>query len=281
MEFTEILDAEPDESATLEYKHIRTEKKDILKEIAALANEDGGKLLYGVHHSDGKIEEIQDISNYSGFEEDIQQKMLDRVNPRLDITVKPVKYDGKTVVGFEVTHQGVLHSVRPQNGRAFFPTRVGSTTDYMEGTAIREFYRSSAPPDSDYRDWLNEVRAIAHESIYLLQSVNLDKLSARRKFRRKATDAAQRMETLLSESHYRLNSETKHLMTEFIERAKVFDDYQVQEKQVEIVDSRDEDEIGDVLGESEEEIIEEMEHLSNELNQIASALEEKIKNQLI
>lgn len=280
MEFSEILGTEPGESTTLEYKDEQADKKSVLKELVALANEDGGKLLYGVRESDGKFEEIQDVSDYSEFEESMHQMMGARVSPRLDMRMEPVEYEGKTVVGFEVTHQGVLHSVRPSNNRAYFPTRVGSTTDYMEGTAVREFYRTEPAVEalSDYEMWLDEVRANAHRIVYHFEQCEFQEIEGRVQFSHIVVEVRDEIQSRLSEPHRELDDSVEGRMSELLDAADGFENLQLREKRGPRFVGPSGSGGGNLIGDSEDEIIEKLTRRAEEVNEAASELKEHIAN---
>lgn len=129
------------ESNQLDYKDKRADNQDIAKELVALANGGGGTLILGVRETDGEIEAVQDVSNYSGREEDINNVIERRVEPSLDFEFHVEVYEGKTVVGLSVENQGYVHSFK-KDDTPLYPVRQGSITGYMHGYEIYDFYRS-------------------------------------------------------------------------------------------------------------------------------------------
>lgn len=213
MNFIEILEDRPEESERLEYKDKRADNTSIVKDLVALANNDGGTLFYGIRESNGVIEKIQNITDYSQFEEDISQTIGSRVDPVLPVEVRKVEYDGSTVVAIQVKHNGLLHTFDPGNSKPCIPMRIGSTTYYLDGAALREFYRSRfESADSGLAGWLDQVRKQAHRITYAYEKNDFSKSEERGGFAETVSDVAERFDTRLGEPHRELDEKTAQLI---------------------------------------------------------------------
>ncbi|WP_435075924.1 AlbA family DNA-binding domain-containing protein [Halococcus sp. AFM35] len=217
MNFEEILERELNESDKIEYKDKRADNTSIVKDLVALANDDGGKLLYGVQESSGAIEEIQNIDNYSQFEESISQTISSQVDPVLPIEVRKVEHNESVVVGMSVDHQGLLHTFDTGNNKPCIPMRVGSTTDYLGGATLREFYRSRFESvDSGLAGWLDEMRKQAHRITYNYEENDFVEISKREMFADCVNEVARELETRLEKPHRDVDDTTARLMNDFV-----------------------------------------------------------------
>lgn len=217
MDFVEILERELDESEELEYKDKRADNTSIVKDLVALANDDGGKLLYGVRESSGAIEEIQNIDNYSQFEESISQTISSQVDPVLPIEVRKVEHNESVVVGMSVDHQGLLHTFDTGNNKPCIPMRVGSTTDYLSGATLREFYRSRfESADSGLTGWLDEIRKQVHRITYNYEENDFGEISKREGFADCVNEVARELETRLEKPHRDVDDTTMRLVNDFV-----------------------------------------------------------------
>lgn len=139
MDFQQVLDEEWNESGTLEYKSNDAHPKSIVRELVAFANAGGGSVLYGIQEDNGEIIEIQDIADYASLEERIHDIVRSSVEPSIDFEMNQVTYNEKTILAFTVSEQRVLTTF--ENNKAQIPIRQGSTTDYMHGYEIHDYYQ--------------------------------------------------------------------------------------------------------------------------------------------
>ncbi|SHJ54155.1 AlbA family DNA-binding domain-containing protein [Tepidibacter formicigenes] len=119
------------EGAKLDYKlkislNTNGEKKELAKDIAAIANTHGGRgyIIFGV---EDKTKKIIGIEKDEYIEEKIQQILSNRIDPPVPIRMEYVEYEGKTlgILTIFKSYQRP-HQLR-QNGT--FYIRRGSTTD--------------------------------------------------------------------------------------------------------------------------------------------------------
>ena len=277
MNLVEILEEESDESGHLEYKGKRADNLDIIKELVALANNDGGRLLYGVRQSGGTIEQIQDISETSKFEEDISQTITSRVDPILPTEVRTVEYDGSSVVGIKVDHQGLLYTFDPGNHKPCIPMRVGSTTDYLGGAAIREFYRSRFESgNSGLTGWLDHVRKQAHRITYTYKKNDFTEIEERRNFVEAGSDVLDQLETKLEEPHRELDDSTRQLMDDLVNTCEEISDIQVSATP-NITFSDNVITTSDYLGDPPEKVEEKFREKAESVNEAAISLKQHLE----
>lgn len=143
MDIATLVDSKRPESTTLEYKSTDAHIDGILKEIVALANNEGGSVIVGIYEEDGEIIEIGDVKTPSRFEESIQNKLGEDVEPRLEVDFIYHKYNGNRIVEISVPSVELLRSV--DLNKPFFPIRQGSTTTYLHGHDLMRLYSGTTP----------------------------------------------------------------------------------------------------------------------------------------
>lgn len=144
MDISELLESGQPESPTLEYKSTDAHPDSIIREIIALANNKGGTIIIGAREENGDIVEIEGVQDPSGLEENIQNQLATKVEPRTEIEFQICKYNAKQVVGISVEPYRLLRSVEIHN-RPVFPIRQGSTTAYLHGMDLARAYAGKAP----------------------------------------------------------------------------------------------------------------------------------------
>ncbi|WHH58914.1 RNA-binding domain-containing protein [Petroclostridium sp. X23] len=120
-----------DEGPKLDFKatlHLATEseKKELAKDVIALANSPGGRgyIIYGIGD---KTKEVLGISSDDLIEEQIQQVIYNRCNPPVPIRVDLMEYQQKQIGVLTIYKSSQKPHQMLQNG-AFY-IRRGSTTD--------------------------------------------------------------------------------------------------------------------------------------------------------
>ncbi len=279
MDFVDILERGPDESEELEYKDKRADPTSIVKDLVAMANSSGGALLYGVRESNGEIEEIQDITDFSQFEESLNQTISSRVDPILPVKPRTDEYNGFTVVGIEVEHRNLLHSLDSGNGKPCIPTRVGSTTDYLGGAALREFYRSRfESADSGLTGWLDEVRKQVHRITYAYRNDDFAEVAGRGHFARKSKEVVGELQTKLEQPHRELGETTAQLMEKLVDAWVEMSDVKISANSGVTLIGRDSTKGGGYAGGTPEEIETAFREKAEIVNEAAVSLESHLKN---
>lgn len=121
-----------EEGPKLDFKaelHLATEseKKELVKDVIAMANSRGGRghILVGV---EDKTKVVLGIEPGNLHEEQIQQIIYNRSNPPVPVTVDYVACEGKTLLAITVFRS--LHKPHQMVQNGAFYVRRGSTTDY-------------------------------------------------------------------------------------------------------------------------------------------------------
>ncbi|OPJ55511.1 RNA-binding domain-containing protein [Alkalithermobacter paradoxus] len=117
------------------------EKKEIAKDIAAIANTNGGRgyIIFGI---EDKSKEVVGVERNDHIEEQIQQIISNRIDPPVPIRMEYIEHKNKTLgilTIFKSKHRP--HQIR-QNGT--FYIRRGSTTDVARRYEVANMFKESA-----------------------------------------------------------------------------------------------------------------------------------------
>lgn len=144
MDLMEVINSESMENEELEYKSSDDHSDSILRELVALANNGGGRLIVGIKEEDGEIVGIEDVTENgdpSGLEESLQNQIRDKVEPPIRLNYELARYDSKTLVDISVSNEEQIHSLEI-NGKPVFPMRHGSTTGYLGFHDLSRIFQS-------------------------------------------------------------------------------------------------------------------------------------------
>jgi UrcA family protein len=223
MDFSDILASFPPESDTLEYKRKRADKAAVVTELVAFANTDGGTLVYGVKEENGTITGFDDFHDFQAYEEEISNLLGARVRPRITCEIVELDHEGHTLMGFSVEGSTVLHTFR--DGKPYIPSRMGSTTDYLEGDAIVQHYRATLGAESDTQpsaqvQWLHDLRNEAQAIRFQYRDVDLAERDGRRKFQERAAELVENVEGLLERRPPQVSEEARDCAAALLENAR-------------------------------------------------------------
>ena len=117
------------ESTRLEFKRaLGDSNQDIAKEAVALANTDGGRILYGVTN-DGSPIGLKDIEK---AEERVSQVLSDSVTPNIIAEISSHQIEANDVLEVKVRRMVEV----PASYNGIFYTRIGTTTSKLTGQEI-------------------------------------------------------------------------------------------------------------------------------------------------
>ncbi|KXZ40186.1 Predicted transcriptional regulator, contains HTH domain [Alkalithermobacter thermoalcaliphilus JW-YL-7 = DSM 7308] len=151
------------EGPKLDYKlklslDTESEKKELAKDIAAIANTNGGRgyIIFGI---EDKTKKVVGVQKDNDIEEKIQQVIANRIDPPIPIRMEYIEYKNK-ILGiltiFKSRHRP--HQIR-QNG-AFY-IRRGSTTDVARRYEIANMFKENAIISSEmmpiYNSFIDEI----------------------------------------------------------------------------------------------------------------------------
>ncbi len=109
------------------------EKKELVKDVTAIANSRGGRgyILYGV---EDKTKRVLGINAEDFIEEQIQQIIYNRTDPPVPVSLDLVKYNNKTVAVLTIFKS--RHSPHQMLQSGAFYVRRGSTTDFARRSEL-------------------------------------------------------------------------------------------------------------------------------------------------
>ena len=160
------------ETSTLEFKltlPAPVDKHELMKDICALANADGGDLVYGVAEADGAASKVipLDGTAIDGTKRRILQT-IDNIEPRIHgVQVHPVEVDGGVVIVARVpaSFDGP-HSYRVGEARRFV-MRNGTLTTDMSSDQIRTAFDRTASLAERARQFIySRMRAAAERKTW-------------------------------------------------------------------------------------------------------------------
>ncbi|MCK5475455.1 MAG: ATP-binding protein [Candidatus Pacebacteria bacterium] len=164
-----LIDNQEKESLILEYKQELTgndkEKKEISKDVSAIANTCGGYLIIGIEEEDGKAASISGTQGKIGrqpVEEWIESVLISNVRPRLTITPKIISIEAdrdKVVV--------VIHI--PQSTRRPHMVTIGGKNAYYR----RHNYQATYADEHEVRSMFLENKSSSDEMNIFLNTRNL------------------------------------------------------------------------------------------------------------
>jgi predicted HTH transcriptional regulator len=135
-----------------------SEKKELTKDVIAMANSRGGRgyIIFGV---EDKTKVIRGIDPGDFHEEQIQQIIYNRCDPPVPISVDFINYESKTIAIITVFRSSHKPHMMLQNG-AFY-VRRGSTTDVARRSEIANLFQ--------------EYGLMTYETV-MLQNAKMDQL---------------------------------------------------------------------------------------------------------
>jgi len=156
MEFSERIDRGDPEDSRLEYKDKDADNPDIARELAAMANSQGGSLVLGIRENDdGEPDVIQDVPYPHQRVEAVTNVIYDRVEPNLEFDTDTPQVEGNTVVGFIVDQSNTLHSFRNSKiDEPVFPVRRNTRVGYMHGHEVAEHYEKQVDSEDSEEEYL-------------------------------------------------------------------------------------------------------------------------------
>ncbi|MBS3084870.1 ATP-binding protein [Candidatus Pacearchaeota archaeon] len=146
-DLNELIKNQIEESTNLEYKDPRAliDKKEIAKDISAMANSNGGIIIYGLcqegkNPTPSKIEWLENPQQ----KERIEQILQSSVTPKVDVKIRPIPnkdYPSKFVLIVEVPKSDkVPHQDHSDKDRRIYWRRNGYTTREMEYYEIEDAF---------------------------------------------------------------------------------------------------------------------------------------------
>lgn len=144
------------EQADLDFKqklyHPKNEKdkKELVKDVCAMANSGGGWIICGIAEKDSAAAEIVGVDVGVTTETDVHQMLENRIDPPIAIDIRAYQNAtrSKTLVAIRVPDSAdkphLMRIVDSKDTRAFqVPKRKGPSTVWLDERALRSFYREN------------------------------------------------------------------------------------------------------------------------------------------
>jgi len=138
------------ESARIEYKaelkmNPDKERRELCKDISALANSQGGYLFFGIAETNGIPTSIPGIQFEDATKQQLFQILSTGISPRVqNLHDREVSLrNGLKVLILKIEPDGYLHQVKYDDNRYY--KRTGTITISMESSDVETFFRSTGP----------------------------------------------------------------------------------------------------------------------------------------
>lgn len=139
------------------------EKRELCKDISALANSQGGYILYGISEANGVISGIPGIDFNDTIQQQFFQIVTSGIAPRLqNVSHTQIRLrGGKHVFVIKAELDGYLHQVKYDDNRYY--KRTGTITIAMESSDVETFFTSKGPGTRE--EEINEVITGYHAAL--------------------------------------------------------------------------------------------------------------------
>lgn len=165
-----LVDNHQKESSILEYKQEVTgsdhEKKEIAKDVSAIANTDGGYLIVGVQETDGKASAITGTSKKVGrqpVEEWLESVLISNVRPKLTIKPKIIEIatdSDRVVVVLHIPESTRRPHMVIADGRNAYYKRHNYQSTYADEHEVRSMFLESKSSGDDMKEFLKSRNLI-------------------------------------------------------------------------------------------------------------------------
>lgn len=121
------------------------EKREFCKDVSALANSQGGYILFGVAESNGVVDGVPGVEFGDTEQQQLMQVATSGIAPRvqnIEQTVIALR-NNKAVLVLRIEPDGYLHQVKYDDNRYY--KRTGTITIAMESSDVETFFTSKGP----------------------------------------------------------------------------------------------------------------------------------------
>lgn len=171
-----LIDNQEEESIILEFKReLGSNSKEIAKDFSAMANSEGGIIIYGLDEDENnKAKEIMWIGSSECLEEKIENVLSTTLNPQISFKIYPICKDDDTtkqVYAVLIPKSRNLHMVIKDRDNRYYK-RLGKTIQRMEASEIRERIRIILSYEEDQKNVIKKL----NEDIVQLGGINLNSI---------------------------------------------------------------------------------------------------------
>lgn len=187
-----LIDDKREESTILEYKAIIDKNtKEIAKDISAMANSEGGIIIYGVTEEDNLPKKVNWIASSSKGAERLDQVVSSTITPICNIfirTIKKPKSEKKEIYLVYVPRSEDLHMVLKDNDNRHY-VRRNKSIQRMEGSEVKLRYKDIIEKEEKESEYITELDLryeelsgfkldeISHTSIFVIPNSLNEKIS--------------------------------------------------------------------------------------------------------
>ena len=153
-DLTNLIQNKIQEDTNLDYKIPDFSKpdfnKELVKDVSAMANSDGGLIIYGISEVNHSPDRIIWIERDEGYKERIEQIISSKIFRKIEcVKVKKIFSNDKTkfVIVIDIPKSDVApHQTYPDGKQRRYYKRHGSTTEEMENYEIEDlFFKRKRP----------------------------------------------------------------------------------------------------------------------------------------
>ena len=172
-----FIDDQIQESLTLEYKaaaaleKVEKKKAEITKDVSAMANSDGGTIIYGLSEGQNHMPADIDPIDWSTISKEWLEQVIDGIRPRIDrVIIHPVQLTDspdKVVYVVQIPRSTTAHQARDKR----YYKRRNFKCDPMEDYEIRDVMNRATLPDADVEFSVQKVGGDAKGSRFMLKAL--------------------------------------------------------------------------------------------------------------
>lgn len=159
-----LIDTQQKESVILEFKEqisgSEKEKREIPKDISAIANTEGGFIIFGIKEDAGKASEIVGIDKTIGrqpVEEWVENILISNVRPRLIVKPKVITLsvnDDKIVLILQIPQSSRRPHMVTSDGKNAYYKRHNYQASYADEHEVRAMFLESKTSIDEMKDFL-------------------------------------------------------------------------------------------------------------------------------
>jgi hypothetical protein len=165
-----LVDTQQKESVILEFKEeisgSEKEKREIPKDISAIANTEGGFIIFGVKENAGKASEVVGINKTIGrqpVEEWVENILISNIRPRLIVKPKVITLsttEEKVVLILQIPQSSRRPHMVTCDGKNAYYKRHNYQASYADEHEVRAMFLESKTSIDEMKDFLNGRKLI-------------------------------------------------------------------------------------------------------------------------
>lgn len=145
-------------------------KAELAKDVAAMANANGGAIVIGIEEVDSVAVGLNPIALSDGAIRQIRQILAARVFPPADFELHPVpgeidREEGSLLITIPRSYRSPHAVSRPNESTLCYPVRRGTTTGFLTESEVANAYRSRFQDAFDHASKLQRVFDEGHEGM--------------------------------------------------------------------------------------------------------------------